>query len=538
MVSTHFSLGVAFGKQSTSQLDWNKTADPRPDYYRYLPSYAKDSALQQELIAWYQQNPQALQINFNQIEKINQGSPSKRAYYIINNQVAQALLFRASFQFNAQWPNYWSWNTGISFSRDQLHNTNVIENLLGGLYYYNYNGWINDDGVSNNFQNDIQQPNRKIKAGETWGNNYILSSIRLIEWLQIKKESAKWEFSIGMNNTQAYFNREGLNQNGLFPNTSFGISPILTFPGVGIKGQLLYKITGRFYTRAIVFNQQEVPNAQAIYINPGILPATSPYLLPILNKGVDLSIFYRGVNTKLTASYFLRSEYNDSEKRMFYHDKYSSFVYGVVGQIQKQFHGLEASIETTLFGKIQLSAASTIGKYRLTNNPIYQIMLVNDLYKVESGTLHLTNLPASNSPEIINTFSVQYQPAYLFRIGLTAVGAARRSISYDYFRRSFLFLSSLASNAIRNQILDSYFLPNQWTTNAYLTKSFNFKSKQNNYLFVCNLSWRNLFNELIPVLAFEQSRFDYLGLNVNKFPLKFLYDQGVVYSLSLQFQIQ
>lgn len=538
MVSTQFSLGVAIGTQSSKQLDWNKTADPRPDYYRYLPSYAKDSITKQNLIKWYQENPQALQINFNQIEKINQSSPSRRSYYIINNQIAQVLLFRASYQLNFQWNDYWSWSLGARFSSDQIHHTNILENLLGGLFYYNYNGWINDDGISNSFQNDIQHPNKKIKEGEQWGDNYILSSIGMVEWLQIKKESSRWEFSFGMNGTQDYYNREGLNQNGLFPASSLGVSPLLSFPGFGVKGQLLYKISGRLYTRAVLFNQQLSPNSGSIYIDPSILPAIGPYLLPVVNKGLDLTFFYRGVYAKFTTSYFLQNVYNESEKRMFYHDKYASFVYGVVGQMQKHYEGMEASLETVLSGNIQLSLVSAIGKYVFTNNPIYQIMLVNDLYKVESGTIHLNNLPASNSPEIVNAINVQYQLSSSFKLGLTALSVGRRSISYDYFRRSFLFLNTLSSNTMRDQILRSNFLPDQFTTNAFLSKSFLFKKNQHTYLLLCNLSWRNIFNTLIPVVAYEQSRFDYIGLNTNKFPLKYLYDQGIVYSFSLQFQIQ
>ena len=40
------SNALIVGFQSQSSLEWTKSADPRPDYYRYLPSYIKDSAMQ------------------------------------------------------------------------------------------------------------------------------------------------------------------------------------------------------------------------------------------------------------------------------------------------------------------------------------------------------------------------------------------------------------------------------------------------------------------------------------------------------------
>jgi hypothetical protein len=39
------SLSYSFGEKSSASLDWFNAPDPRPDYYRYLPSYyANDPA--------------------------------------------------------------------------------------------------------------------------------------------------------------------------------------------------------------------------------------------------------------------------------------------------------------------------------------------------------------------------------------------------------------------------------------------------------------------------------------------------------------
>ena len=227
---------------------------------------------------------------------------------------------------------------------------------------------------------------------------------------------------------------------------------------------------------------------------------------------------------------------NDLEKKLFYHDKYAAFVYGVVGQMQKHFHGIEASMEASLFQKMQVSIISTMGQYTFVNNPMYQILLVNDLYKIESGTLYLKNLSVTSSPEIVNAISLEYQPAKSYKIGFTTVGSSRRPIAYDYFRRSFEFLNSIESKITRDQIQGSFFLPNQFVVNTFLSKSFTFKKDQKAYLLFCGLSLKNIFNTLIPILAYEQSRFDYVTLNQNKFPLKYLYDQGNTYSISLRFQ--
>ncbi len=81
-------------------------------------------------------------------------------------------------------------------------------------------------------------------------------------------------------------------------------------------------------------------------------------------------------------------------------------------------------------------------------------------------------------------------------------------------------------------------LANQFSLNGYLSKTFFLKSLNHAYLWRTSISARNILNTLIPVLAFEQSRFDYKRFNTQKYAPKYIYDQGTTYSLGLQLTIQ
>ncbi|MEL4486186.1 hypothetical protein AAEH76_21835, partial [Shewanella algae] len=79
--------------QYTTGFDWYQAADPRADYYRYLPSYQNDSLLQHQIQQWILSNPQALQINWDRIYQINshnqftlQGIKGNRAKYILESR--------------------------------------------------------------------------------------------------------------------------------------------------------------------------------------------------------------------------------------------------------------------------------------------------------------------------------------------------------------------------------------------------------------------------------------------------------------------
>jgi hypothetical protein len=210
----------------------------------------------------------------------------------------------------------------------------------------------------------------------------------------------------------------------------------------------------------------------------------------------------------------------------------------VIGQKESIYQGVESSVETLLFNFLQVDMSFNIGRYYISNNPLYEILLANDIYKVESGLLRLKNLPATTGPEITEAISIQLQPTYSTRVSLTGIYAAKRAISYDYYRRSALMLDPIATQKLYTSLHDVEYLPSQFVLNASMSKSFNVSYGKQKLPIYCNFSFKNLLGTLIPVLVFEQSRFDYINLNPSKYPLKYLYDQGLTYAIGIQLQIQ
>jgi hypothetical protein len=487
---------------------------------------------------WFRSNPQALQIDFDHLEKINQSNATQQSFYIINAKVAKVQLIRFSMLLEYQFPLEWSGQIGLHGANDVIRNYNVIENLLGGNYFLNYNGWVDDNGSATNFQNEIRQPDQKIKVGQSWGGDYALQNSQLQLWGQLHKQMAKYEFGVSLKYENNRFSRTGFNQNGLFPRQALGPSSVLSFPSYGLKVQYLYKFSGRFYAKTILFQQTNAPNSSDIYIDPAVHPYTASFILPALHRGIDLAFFYRGVYTKINMSIFWQSIANASEKNLFYHDHFFAFVYGMLGQMQTIHKGVELGMETQFGGPLQLSAVSSFGRYYIANNPLYEIRLSNDLYKVESGILQLQGLPATSNPQWVQAISIQYQPDYSSRIGITGVYSMKRSIDYNYFRRSFLLKNQINNDANWKLIQSENYLPNQWVFNVFMSKQYAFAIKNKKQTIRFSASIRNVLNTLIPLFSFEQSRFDYSAFRLEKFPLKYMYDQGSTYALGAQLQIQ
>jgi len=531
--------GLIVGKESQSNLEWNHTADPRPDYYKYLPSYIADSAVRLRLHDWYLAHPQEMQIHFDQLENINIGTTNKRSFYIVNQQNNQLWMMHGSLLFSHFFKNKLSLQSGVDYALDQVHNYNTIKDLLGGQFYYNYNTWMNDDNITLSFQNDINHPNKQIKQGENWGADYRIQSFQCKPWIQFQKQGPIFEAAIAMGMGIEGLNRTGYNQNGLYLDSK-GKSVYHYFSTADAKGQLLYKLNGRLYFRTIVFAKWEAPNYQSVFVDPDINANTTPYLLQERKYGADLSVFYRAPKFKTSLSVYHQLAYDASDNKMFYHDAYALFVYGVIGNINIVQNGFEFVAETNLLENIKVNYVSTFSNSYFANNPNYQYLNVNDLQKKESGLLQLKNLTNTNAPKVVQSISLLYQPSFGFTLGFTSVFAQERAVLPNLFRRSQLVKDKL-DPITWGQIQKLTLLEDQVTINAFISKSFQYKAAKNNttiYKWNMSLSGRNLLNALIPVLAYEQTRFDYLKFNKDKFAIKYLMDAGTSCSLRFQLQIQ
>jgi hypothetical protein len=67
----NIAIGCTMGVKSITGLDWNSAADPRADYYKYLPSYYQDSALRALMHDNVLQNPGKGQLDWTGMYTLN-----------------------------------------------------------------------------------------------------------------------------------------------------------------------------------------------------------------------------------------------------------------------------------------------------------------------------------------------------------------------------------------------------------------------------------------------------------------------------------
>lgn len=532
-----FNLGVVLGRQSTTQLDWSKASDPRPDYYKYLPSFAADEPLKNKLLNWYTQHPESVQIQFDQLKQKNSSNVNGAAQYVINEQVQQLRLIRFAALSNYAISPTSKWQLGLAIHSDQIEYSNQIANLLGGKFYYNYNSWVNDEGLATAFQNDVLFPDRKIKEGDTWGAQYKLTNQHVSAWTGITGATPLVEWGLGTQMGFDQMQRNGLNQNGLYPNLSKGKSQFALFPSAQYQLYIRYKFNGRWYLTTRLYQEWEAPDASDLYADPANHALHNPFLLPLIHLGTEIKVQFMGSLIKANAVYFAQSNRNERQYKMFYHDHFNAFVRASIGQMQTLHHGIESYIESNWTSPIQFSMGNSYGWYTITNEPVYEIRLADNRYKVQSGRLLLKDFPATAYPQSVQAFTINYQPSYSLRISYTTVFASRRAISLDLFRRSDWVKEHSPSNTEWEAMQQPFFTSNQWVSNLFISKSFNLQSNNHKMILRLTSSIRNLLNAAIPSLVFEQSRYDYKNFKTQKFPAKYIYDLGRTYTVGLQLSL-
>ena len=136
------TLGTSFGRNKTTSLNWYDAQDPRPDYYRYLPSYLIDngdtSGVYQSVVnLWTNNDESYTQINWYKLYEVNQlaAEMDKRAQYMIENRIYDHHQLGASTNLTWSINDNWKIHAGANIRGIKQRNYKTIDDLLGGLYW-------------------------------------------------------------------------------------------------------------------------------------------------------------------------------------------------------------------------------------------------------------------------------------------------------------------------------------------------------------------------------------------------------------------
>ena len=548
--ATTVNTGAAFRSvnYSNSALNWYNANDPKPDYYRNLPSNFLDDdgnpTEQSEYVAnLWRTDDSYRQINWDRLYTVNamnnyeNGLPQnannqKGSSYILEDRHSNNLQFQLNSVVNHRVNEKISLQAGVNFSYTKASYYKTVRDLMGGQY------WLDVDPFSdreitiapNMLQNDLDNPNRKVGEGDTFGYDYDINAIKANLWLQKTMNLPKWDINYGFDMSFLQFYREGFMRNGRAPENSLGKGQNHTFDNAAFKAGATYKLNGRNYFTVHAQYGTYSPLIENVYISPRIKDdaIANPQSERILSGDISYQWNYRRFRGTITG--YWTEMYNSTERTAFYDDNYSTFTNYVLSDVRKTNKGVEIGMAFKVTPSVTLTAAGTYAKYQYKNNPDGTRSFENGMYADTTQTIYLKNFYVGGTPQTAFNFGIDWQAPknWFFNVNCTYMDDAYVKLSPVYHEAEpDLWKSYPSEEALQakiEEITDQPKMNDAFVLNASIGKLIyiNRKVSMNINVNVDNI----LNNDEIMSNAFQQGRIDRTNWNMNKYPNKYQYSQG------------
>ncbi len=562
-----------FGKNGYTALDWYDAQDPRPDYYRNLPSYfyMPDSDWKRDNYAKYMWAKEAWEsdyaptthINWDRLYDVNRNnatSEGNRSKYIQEERRVDQRDFNLAL--NLKWrPEDWLTVTGGASAKiNRTEYYKIVADLLGGDYYLNVNQFAERDYASDEtkYQYDLDyylshgNKAQVLREGDKYGYDYYAHVCNLGAWANARYAAGSFSANLGGKVGHSSFWREGLVRNGLFPEDSKGDSEKSSFLTYAVKGSASYELGGkmRFYANAGYFN--DAPLFNQAFISPRTRNTLVPDLTTTKTATADLNwqYFSNGYSVRLTG--FYTSIKDQTDVMSFYDDLQNAFTNFAMSGIDQRHMGIELGWKVpTPIENLSAQGVVSYGNYIYTSTP-YMTQTVDNSQEIvrdhelvsywkshpdENGKTVQHYVPST--PQLAVSFGFAWNKNYWF------VDA-----DVEYFDRAYLDMNPLYRTDFATAGPDNHvsaqeiaYMAGQekfdpaFLVNASVGKSWYIQRK---YQIGFSLSAKNLLNNTsVKTGGYEQTR---LVDNTSskeryyRFDPKYFYMSGMNYMLNIYFR--
>ncbi|HMQ47897.1 MAG TPA: TonB-dependent receptor [Saprospiraceae bacterium] len=551
------ALSYQFGRNGGTSLDWFDAPDPRPDYYRYLPSFLASQSEEAAAIqdAYLRADEANRQINWADLYEVNRNSQlgekfdylldgqevaGKWSQYIIEDRRFDSKELNFNTILEKILSDQVSIDAGFSYQAHTVEYFKVLEDLLGGDYYVNVDKFAVRDSVGNldAQQLDLNNPSQIIREGDVFGYHHDIDIRKSNLWAQLVFNLRKFDFFVGASASSSQFWRTGYYKNGKFPNNSFGESEKQNYFNYGLKGGLTFKIDGRNYLFANGLHSTRAPFVRNAYVSPNTRDQLVPNLMSETISSAEAGYLLRSPNVKARASVYWVQFQDQLRVVRFYNDFERAFGNLVLSGIDKRHIGTELAIETKLTSSLSVNAVAAIGQYIFNSRMKAETFLDNEAdlsSSISEFTVYSENFYVDDSPQEAYTFGLQYRPKGFWFAYLNVNYFDGMYVDFSPIRRSIDAVINLdPTSDTFTEIIEQEKLDAALTVDLSLGKSFKF----GDLFMVINIGISNLLdNQDFITGGYEQLRFDVRERDVDAYPSRYFYNYGRNYFVNLSLSL-
>lgn len=380
------SASFKYSNYGTTALGWNgNAADPRPDYYKKLPSSAynvwdathhvtaDDYAAWMSLYDTFAGSPAGRQINWDQLYFANQqaNAVGGEALYYVEERHNDQMALNLTSTYNRTLNRFNRIVGGVALSATQGMHYKTMSDLLGANTYIDVDKFAaRDYGRSSQLaQNDLRNPNRQIAEGDVFGYNYNIYVNKARAWGQYAFNNGPVNLVLSGQVNGTTLERYGFMQNGRAADRSYGSSGVAKFLGGGGKVSFTWRPNARNVIGLNAGYQKDAPLAYNAFIANRTRSdfVHDLKLEGILNTEVSYALTAGPFQGRL-AGYYIRFD-NAVEQTAFYNDSQSHFTYLTMNGIERTHYGVEAAAVMHVTNNFYFTFIGNVGEALYTNNP-------------------------------------------------------------------------------------------------------------------------------------------------------------------------
>ena len=588
-----------FGKNGYTALDWYDAQDPRPDYYRNLPSYFMDAnedmnrhndvkwGWSQEVWTHSKSYPELTHVNWDRLYDVNRIQEGGRSKYVQEERHTDQKDLNLAVNFKARPNEVITLTGGLNARINRTEYFKTVADLLGGQYFLNIDNFAERDFAATPYklQNDLEYymahgQAQEVKVGDKYGYDYYAQVRNYGAWLNGKFVMGPFSANIGGRIGYESFWREGLMRKGLFPGldangnklvvdgqvveptyeadgetvtTSYGKSQKAGFLTYAGKLGLNYVIGGnmRLYANVGYFN--DAPKFNQVFLSPRTRNSMVSKLEPVRTFSSDVNWQFSGNGINVRATFYYTTIKGQSKVMSAYDDLQNAFSNFAISGINQRNMGVELGfkVPTYIVPNLSLQGVLAWGEYIYTSTPTMTQTIDNSSEIVMSnvsvpywkqtmlsdGTRTRHYLPST--PQTALSLGLNYNYNYWFI-----------DADVEYFDRAYLDMNPLyrtdeavygPDRVITDQEVEymtsqEKFAP-AFLVNASVGKSWYIQRK---YQLGFSLNVKNILNNKnVKTGGYEQTRM--VDNTVSKeryyrFDPKYFYMAGVNYMLNIYFR--
>jgi len=546
------SAYVNGGRGGVTRLNWYEAADPRPNYYRYLPSFFDEGTdLHRQATNDWQNDVNTQQVDWHALYNANRNNlftvnnvdgvagnnfTGARSKYIIEEVRNDHVQYGVNSHFSKYLSTQTILSGGINLNVYRSRNYRLVNDLLGGDFWIDIDQFAERDLQDPALAvNNVDRPNALIRQGDVYGYDYYNHINKHTVFGQLEHETKNYSFYIAANYAFTQYYRISNMRNARFFDNSFGQSEKSNFNTGGVKAGFTYKISGRQYVSANAAFITRAPLMSNVFISPRTRHDILPGITTEKVQSYDINYIVRYPRFKGRATLYHTTIKDQVWMRSFFHEEYRNIVNYFMTGVDLLHQGVELGAEWKATSTISLTAVFGAGHSVYDSRPIATISRDNSAELLdENKTVYLKNYRLGGMPQTAVGIGMKYNAPKFWYIGFNMNYFDHIYLDPNPERRTEGAISSFVdtdpqwTDVVRQERLDPGF-----TLDLYGGKSWRINYK---YFINLNVSINNVLNNTtFRVGGFEQMRF--VPTDLDRFPPMYSYMFGINFftMLSLSF---